>query len=358
MALQKKQNSGSRNLNATVAKLHAIYGKRLKAEDYSALMSCTSVADAAGYLKHSTYYSRILEGVDTDSIHRGNLEDVLRRGFYENYFRIIGFEKLNSDEFYNYITIKTEIDEILICITHINAGTDDHINTLPIFMNRYTSFDLMELAHVRTFSELMTLTEKTPYHDILKKYRPKPSADGTDGMIDYAGCELAFRTYYTQHLLDAASKYSGETGKKLRSFIGTQTDMINIINAYRMTRYFHADGKDIKARMIPVYVKIPEKKLDELYKANDEKEFMNEFSKNYYGRTLAEEGFDIKDPEMALFRLRYVQTKRAFSSSTAAPVCFYTFNTLAEIELKNIIRIIEGIRYSLPVKEISELIIS
>ena len=45
-----KDNSGAadkRNLNATLAKMHAIYGKRLKSEDYSAMLSCTTVADAA-----------------------------------------------------------------------------------------------------------------------------------------------------------------------------------------------------------------------------------------------------------------------------------------------------------------------
>ena len=57
-------------------------------------------------------------------------------------------------------------------------------------------------------------------------------------------------------------------------------------------------------------------------------------------------------------QLRYKQTKRAFSRAVTAPECFFTFNMLMETEVKNIIRIIEGIRYSLPAKEISSLIIS
>ena len=66
----------------------------------------------------------------------------------------------------------------------------------------------------------------------------------------------------------------------------------------------------------------------------------------------------MKNPEMSLVQFRFLKTKRAFSRSTSAPECFYTFNQLAEIEVKNIIRIIEGIRYSLPTKEIAELIIT
>ncbi|MGN0638158.1 MAG: V0D/AC39 family V-type ATPase subunit [Huintestinicola sp.] len=349
-----KKGSGRRNLNATMAKMHAVYGKRLRQEDYYALLSCTSVSDAAGYLKRNTYFSRALEGVDTENIHRGNLENILRRSLMENYFRMIGFEKIGGDEFYNYITVKTEIDEILICILHLNAGTSDHITTLPIYMNKYTSFNLMELARVGSYGELLSLTEKTPYYDILKEHRPEE--DG--GHIDYPAIELKLRTYYSKRIIESLKKFGGETEKRLRTYIGTQTDMINIINSYRMKRYFNADADEIKARMIPIYMRIPEKKMDELYSAKDDKEFLERFSKTYYGREIAEKGFDMRNPEMSLVQFRFLQTKRAFSRSTSAPECFYTFIQLAEIEVRNIIRIIEGIRYSLPTKEIAELIIT
>ena len=333
--------------------MHAVYGKRLKQEDYSALLSCTSVSDAAGYLKRSTYFSRALDGVDTENIHRGNLENILRRSLIENYFRIIGFEKIGGDEFYNFIIVKTEIDEILICILHLNAGTSDHITTLPIYMNKYTSFNLMELARVTSFDELLSLTEKTPYYSILKANKPDEN-----GHINYPAIELKLRTYYSNRLADSLKKFGGETEKRLRSYIGTQIDMINIINSYRMKRYFNADSEEIKERMIPIYMRISEQKMDELYNSRDDKDFLEKFSKTYYGREITEKGFDMKNPEMSLVQFRFLQTKRAFSRSTTAPECFYTFIQLAEIEVKNIIRIIEGIRYSLPTKEIAELIIT
>lgn len=350
----KSRDAGGRRLNATVAKMHAVYGKRLKNEDYSALMSCTSVADAAGYLKRNTYFSRTLEGIDTETLHRGNLENILRRSVMENYFRIIGFEKIGMDEFYNYIIIKTEIDEILICILHLNAGTTDHITTLPIYMNKYTSFNLLDLAKVRNFSELLELVQKTPYYDILKEFKTEEE----NGHIDYAGCELKLRTYYFGRVIESLNAFGADTRKRMKDYIGTHIDMINIINSYRMTKYFNADEKEIKHRMIPIYLKIPEKKIDELYRAHDEEDFLAKFSKTYYGRELAEEGYDMKNPEAALTHFRFKQTKRAFSRSVTAPECFFTFNTLAEIEMKNIIRIIESIRYELPVSEINSLLIN
>lgn len=354
----EKKHHAHRSLRATVAKMHAIYGKRLRQEDYSALMSCTSVADAAGYLKKNTRYSQALANVDTDTIHRGNLENILRKSLVESYIRMTGFEHIDKDEFYNYLIIKTEIDEILICIQHLNAGTDDHITTLPIYMNRYTCFNLMELAQVRSFDELMTLIEKTPYGELIREFRPEKDQYGKEALIDYAGCELKLRTYYSKRIFDSLEGFDRDTQDRLRAYIGTQIDIINIINSFRMTKYFNADQSVIKQRMIPVYQKIPERTLDALYGARDEKEFIRLFSDTCYGREIAARGYDMKNPEMALAQLKFKQTKRAFSSSQSAPECFFTFFNLAETELRNIIRIIEGIRYSLPVKEISELIIT
>ena len=44
---------------ATVAKIRAMYGKRVTAEDYAELVTKQSVADIADYLKKNTHYSTI-----------------------------------------------------------------------------------------------------------------------------------------------------------------------------------------------------------------------------------------------------------------------------------------------------------
>lgn len=338
----------SGNMTATVAKLHAMNGRKLSKDDYIQLISCSTVTDAAGYLKRRTYYARALENVDTDRIHRGNLENILRRSFYEDYYRIANFEKVGDDEFYNYIVLKTEIDEILMCITHLNAGTDDHINTIPIYMNRYTSFDLTELARVRDFNGLLALIKGTPYAGIIKTMPPD-----TNGYMDYPACELALRTYYFRRLLKYAEKTNDD---EIRSFICSQIDMINIINAYRMKKHFNMTPEQVKAAMIPIYLAVPEKKIDALYAAKDMEEFAKQLRNTVYGRELTDD--ELSAPEQALQRLKLRRARRAFSMAFSPPVVFYAFNTIADTEINNIIRIIEGIRYSLPADEISRLIIT
>ena len=143
---------------------------------------------------------------------------------------------------------------------------------------------------------------------------------------------------------------------EIRSFLCSQIDMINIINAYRMKKHFNMPPEKVKAAMIPIYLAVPEKKIDALYAAKDTEEFAKQLKNTIYGRELDDE--DLASPETALQRLKLKRARRAFSMAFSPPVVFYAFNTIADIEINNIIRIIEGIRYSLPADEISRLIIT
>ncbi len=354
----KEQRAG--RANATMAKIRAIYGKRLRPEDFAQLISCTGVGEAAQYLKDSTHYAKPLEGINGENIHRGQLESLLRRAYYERYFEIVSFEGLGDVPFYSYITRKTEVDQILECITHINSGVFDQIVTLPVYMNRHTRFDLVALAKVRSFDELMQVVGKTGYGDMLKRFRPREG-----GRIDYPAVELALRTDYYDKLIH--STYVFPDNVQLEEFLRERIDMINIINAYRMKVHFSMDGDEIRSRMIPVpeydsstdrlIQHITQRKLDEMYAAPDRESFLRLLSASWYGREMEREGLTQMPTERALETLQHRRTRHAFAMANSTPAVFFTFNSLLETEINNVIRVIEGIRYSLPVEEISTLII-
>ena len=312
-------------------------------------MACTTVSYAAGYLKRSTRYSSALGGVDTATIHRGYLEDLLRREYYDDYFRLGRYEKLVNEDLFNFITMKTEMDEILMCILHINSGTDDHISTMPSYMNRYTCFDLNELPKADTFPKLLAVLRKTPYYKLLEGFAPEKGQQ-----INYRKCELVLRTDYYNRLLKSSDELSDDS---LSNYLCSQIDIINIINAFRLNKNFHASKEDIIAAMIPIYRRLPKKKFEELYGAEDEKEYQTLLAKTIYGREVAKLGIDFISTEESLHYVRYLHTKRSFAMSQLPELTFFTYNRLMEIEMKNIIRIIEGIRYNVPVQEISKLVI-
>lgn len=340
-----------RNYNATIAKIMAIYGKRITPYDYSELMNKKSVADIAEYLKKNTYYSNLLSSVDTRTIHRGTLENMLKRSIFEKYIKITSFENISKQEFYNYKIIQTEIDEILRCIRHINAKSDKLIADIPIYMNELTSFDLIELAKVSNFESLLDFLKKTPYYDVLRQIDVDKN-----GRVDVTRCETVLRTYYITRLKKSLD-FNPNDVKQFTVMLESDIDLINIINAYRLKTFFDESEDTIEKDMLPFYGHISLQKQFDIYSAPTSEEFINRFAKSCYGKQMLQHNYSINDLEQSVQRLRYHNVKRMLKLSVSAPLSVYAFMFLLEIEVKNLISIIEGIRYGVEPNRIASLII-
>lgn len=340
---------------ATVAKIRAMYGKRVTADDYAELVTKQSVADIADYLKKNTHYSEILASVDVNTIHRGFLESLLQRYNFEMYGKITGFERIGRQEFYNFKIVSAEIDIILSCMRFINAGSEGQIESIPIYLNGITSFDLIEIAKMRSFPELLEFLKKTRYYELLKDIKPDEN-----GRVDCGKCEYILRNYYFEGLVEASKHYRRSEADKLDLMILTDIDLINIINAYRLKEFFGSDEREIFDKTFSFEGRISNAKLAELYSADNGEEFIKRFSKTYYGRIIAENGLDSKnggDLELSANKLRYKYAKAALRDSQTASVSVYAFMYLMGVEVRNLISIIEGVRYGVPSKQIEALII-
>lgn len=340
------------NHNATVAKIRAMYGKRLSSADYDVIVSGRSVSEIAAYLKKNTHYGKILASVDTDTVHRGLLESLLRRYNFEMYLKIIDFEKLGDSEFYNFRIVSGEINVIIDCLRHINAKSENQIGNLPIYINRHTCFDLIEIAKVRSFDELLKFLEKTPYYDVLKNVRADSS-----GRVELSSCEMKLRNYYIGRLEKAVSAYKKSEADKIYSMLFTEIDLINLINAYRMTAFFGADEDEIEESTLKFYGRLSRKQQREIYSAPDKDEYIRRFASTIYGRQVADRGYDPDELEKNANLLRYRYAKLALKSSSSAAVSVYSFMYLMTVELQNVISIIEGVRYGVSPEQIRELII-
>lgn len=340
-----------KNYNATVAKIMAIYGKRVTPQDYAEMMNKQSVSEAAEYLKKNTHYSRVLASIDTNTVHRGMLENLLRRSVFETYMRITGFEHISKQEFYNYKIIQTEIDEILRCVRFINARSKKMITDVPIYINKLTSFDLIELAKIRNFKELLEFLRKTPYYDVLKKAKVN-----SDGFADVTNCETLLRSYYIG-MMKSSLHFKKSDADQFMTLLETDIDLINVINAYRLTAFFGENEDTIEEDMLPFYGRLSAARQREIYSAPNSEEFIKRFSKTYYGKLMIENGYDINNLEHSARQLRYKYAKSALKRSSSAPLSVYAFIYLLEIEVRNLISIIEGIRYGVEAGKIASLII-
>ena len=117
---------------AVYAKVKALYGKRLKQEDYDALTRCNTVLEIATYLKEHTCYCEIFNKIDILSLHRSDLEIILRNEYESEYTRFFRFIDKKDIEFIKLFESRMNINEILNLLLLFNNGRQEKYQcTLP-----------------------------------------------------------------------------------------------------------------------------------------------------------------------------------------------------------------------------------
>lgn len=314
------------------------------------------MSDVAEYLKRSTHYRNVLATVDTNTVHRGFLEELLRRDIFDTYISLCKFQHLDEIDFYRYLIVQEEIELIITCILHLNANmSEDFISSVPPYFIEYCSFDMLALAKARSFEEVLEVIRSTPYYDIIKDSQP----DG-NGLYNCSKIEVKLRTYYLTWLDKSIDKdFRGSTAKSLHHLVKTQIDLINVINSYRLKSFFDVTAEEIEEDMLPAYGRLSKQKQFALFEAKDADDYIRRLQKTYYGKQLELLNRSTEKPmlENSTHALRARYAKLALRSSQTAAISVYTILYLFEIELENIITIIEGIRYEVPTEYIQKLLI-
>ena len=338
--------------NTISAKAKSMYGKCLKESDYKEMLHRSSVSDVAAYLKETPAYGSALTSIDPHNVHRGQLENLLMRELFSKYIKLCRYNFTGSDDFYNYLVLRYEIEQILKCILSLNAGTmDDFILDLPSFLINHASFDLLKLAKVRDFDGLISVLSHTPYREILLRFAPKGEP------INYIACERALMTFHYDHLLTVIrKKFRGQTRKDLEKVVQINVTLSNLMTIYRLKRYFSAAPDDVKEAILPFSFKLNKTVLQKMVEAKTADDFFAVFEQCYYGMNnkVKEDNLEF---EHHLDRIIYSYNKKLMRFSTSPPAVLYAFIILINTEIKNIIKIVEGIRYQIPSAQIQDLLI-
>lgn len=337
---------------AMAAKAKAMYGKHLKSDDYTELLRKKTVQEIAGYLKNETAFKSVLKGINEFSIHRGHLEMLIRQTFYLDFLELIRYGQSKKDHFYEYGVLMIEIKQILMSI-RLLSETDktNQIAQLPIFANRMISFDVEELIKVNTFDELLSVLKNTPYYSILKPLKPRSVLD-----IDYANFEIVLKAYYYKRVYEIIEQeFTGKDKKDIRDLFDTQIELENITKIYRLKKYYNASPSEIKKVLNPTYKRISKNDLDEWIETLDAQAFLHAVNKNAYD--IPTDAKEFQYIEYQTDAIMFDLNKRLMRFSTNPNIILVSYLSLLDIEIRNIIDIIEGIRYKVENDKIAKLLI-
>jgi len=338
--------------NAIITKAKAIYGRRLMPTDYAELSKKNSVGDVAEYLKNSSKFQDILQDVQESAVHRGQLEELIKKANFNYVIRLIKFIDSRDKGFYEMNIIRRETD-ILLSAAHsvISGEYQIAIAELPIYFIRHASFDIVELSKAKTFPNLLEVVKNTPYYHVLLPFSMMSLDE-----LNHAVLERAFQEYYYDTVFHRIGKlYKGKLLEDLRNIFLTNIELLNIIKIYRMKKFYHASNNVIEASLLLKYSRISRMKMMELISLSNPSDILKYMHHSEY-KTYTDKDEYVYIEYLA-DQLKYNLAKRFMNYSFDAPTVFAAYVILSEIEQQNIFNIIEGIRYELEESEIKKMLI-
>lgn len=336
--------------NAILAKARAMYGQRLKTEDYRALLACKTVGEVAGYLKSQTAYGSILAGINEIEVHRLQLETKLRQKLFDDYAALCRYEISVGEHFSQYLITRTEIEQILHSILLLNADMpEEYLFSMPMYLSRHTRIDLSSLSRIKSFDDLLSALAHTPYRALLEPFRP-----AENDRLHFTEIENALYTYLYGNVFQVIGRYmKGEAARQLTELFDSYIDLLNYVRILRL-KFTYRSGTDfIRSTLFP-YGAFRKKLLNEVLAAESKEQIDAALAKTSIGRQIAKTEYNYVDEIPN--RVKYKTCRRDIRFSTHPSVVMMSYIFLTQCEIYDIITIVEGIRYQLPPDEIEKLL--
>lgn len=336
---------------AVISKARSKYGKRITDKDYKALIKCNDVAGVVNYLKNHTHYSDALSKINSTEVHRGQLETLIKQKNFYDFDSLCRYEMSEGSPFSDFIVRKYEIEQLVHFLLLLSCNkVEEYIYKLPTYFDKHTHIDLYKLSMCRDFDSFINALGKSEYRKLLLPFAPDKN-----GIIDIAGAENAMNIYSYKELYEAISKRKSKKEKEnLRILCDSVNDFCNISRVLRMKKYYDMTPQQIMSHLLP-YGSIKTSKLEEMCNAKNIDDVFEIISTTRVGKRIKH--MDIDKEEQMSFLNRYNMCKKQLYYSQDPAVVLLSYMYISEAELKNIITIIEGVRYQSPKDMIESLLI-
>ncbi len=328
----------SYSTNAVVAKIRAVCGTMLTMDDFREMVAKRNVAEVADYLAHTARYGSGLRDIDPNTVHRGLLEQLLLNENYEVYKRLCGYKGMTDSPFYTFLLKKAECSQMINLVNAISCGLQDKfVQALPRYVLENSRIDFLALAACHSIGEARAMLRGTKYYKLFGQF-----VYNEDGSVDFTDAEIKLRTgLYNGLTEDVKASCFGSEEKELLRLIRSEIDVINLINSYRLKAFFDYTPEEIRRSSLP-FTQMGRKSMERIYASPDPERMRTVIGSSVYGKYMSADDEDVEPP----LRKRTLATmKHTLARTTSAPIALYSFMYICENELRNVVRVIEGVRY-------------
>ena len=327
-------------------KIRAMQSKLTSEEQIREILELSSIPQVTAYLKRTPEYSRVWSSLDENSLHRGQLEKLLKASIFHNFSKIYQFANSEQRKFLDLYSRRYEIRVLKEIMTNLF----DHRNTDPVdlspyreFFHRHSRLDVDCLVACTNMEEFIDALKGNEFYGPLSRIQNRENAL----LFDYG---MALDLYYFSLIWHVRKKlFSGNDLKEITMAYGEKFDMLNLQFISRSKRYFNMAPADIYALLIPMNYKLKKEEINSLVEATSHQEAQDVFRKTYYGKKYSHiSAQNIED--FYNYMLRTTLEKEARKDPYSVAV-LYSYLYHKEHEVNRLTIAIECVRYGVSAEE-------
>jgi len=338
--------------SAVNTKIKALEKEFLKQEDYLNMLKKKSVADTARYLKDKTSYNKLLGGIHLDTVSRRDLEDILKYNMIKNIDKLIHYFWDDYKNLVRSLYMKYEIEDLKVLARSIFNGKEPETIENPLsFLGKYSGIELKWLFKSRTIRDLIYSLEGSEFFEFLN-----PLVDGRrENLFRF---EMTLDMSYFNIIQSRRLKISREDRKILKEWEGIVADLYNIQWMYRGKKFYNLSPEELLNYTINFGDRLTfadrkdmcyTKNLEELYRMTIDSVYGFLFKKEEIYRDIY--------MERRINRFMYYKLRALTRRLPLSIIQTIGYVWLLEFEIKDIISIIESIRYNLPPEEARKFLV-
>lgn len=326
--------------NALLALSRAFYGKKLTNDDFDALLHCTSVNEVARYLELKTPYGAEIAESGVASFTARFLEELVSKHRFSSFVSLCRYELAIGNAFYRYFIMRDEIDQIeRATLLLLGGNTEIYLQRVNSFLDKHLSIDLFALGRANSLQEIADALDKTAYGRLYRSCLAAPR-------VDYFTFEQTFEGYFSAEVQKLCrSCFSGGERKALLTLLSRAQDCRLIERVWRAKRFYPSSPELCADLTSPdlVLTLLTDRERKALAACSDASQIEQILQKSAYRGWLNPNGSSSVEYqlEQRLFR----ECSHLIRFSTYPGVVMFCYLQLSAVETKNLLRVIEGVKF-------------
>lgn len=338
--------------NALLTKSRAMNSHILTDEDYAQLVNCRSYNDIMAYLKANTVYEKIVGELYSRNIYRARLEAEIRKFNNSRIAELAAFENAIGQSLHEIIYLKNDVRLILSCANHLDTSEiSDYSLLTPEAYFKHSDLNPDKLEMATSLTEFYEALGNTPYKKALDVFVVGKAPFYISSLEN-----TLYRYMYSQITPLVKKNYTGDSQKQIFELLHSEADYRTLESIYRMKRFFPGEQLTLNNISYSGFSAFTVNEIEQMMAADSTDELFRLFKKGDYARYFDEKA---KGPIELCTRLALLKANRKrLLFSTEPEVTMLAFIGILENETKNLIHIIEGVRYRLSGQQILDFIVT